>query len=110
MTVILAVVPLGARRLSFPGSSLRLRCGENDSQREAATQEPPSCASRQDTGHAEVAAALRHPRLTSGTTLSHYCGDDKQQEGVSGYLIDPDKTVIKSYASSDIQTCNDMCH
>lgn len=61
----------GACYLSLPGSSLRQRCGENDSQREAATQEPPSCAGRQDTGHAEVAAALRRPKHTSGKALSH---------------------------------------
>ena len=65
------VLPPGACGLSLPGSSLRLRRGENDSQREAATQEPPSCASRQDAGDAEVAAALRRPEHTSGTALSH---------------------------------------
>lgn len=65
----LCVVSSGACSLSLPGASIRLRCGQNDSQREAAAQKPPSRASRQNAGHAQVAAALWHPKLPSGTVL-----------------------------------------
>lgn len=87
-------VPSGTGCLSLPGSSLRLRSGENDSQREAATQEPPSSASRLDAGHAEVAAALRCPKHTSGTIKPHVTvmiHDEKHQAGVLGHMLELEK-------------------
>lgn len=94
MTLRVCGVPSGAGCLSLSGSSLRLRSGENDPQREAATQEPPSSASGHDTGHAEVAAALRCPEHTSGTTQPHVTvmiHDEKRQAGVLGHMLELEK-------------------
>lgn len=68
--ISVAVFPSGACHLALPGSPVGVCRGEDDPQREAAAQEPPSCASRQDPGHAEVAAALRLPEHASGTPPS----------------------------------------
>lgn len=67
----ICVLCSGAGCCSLPGSSLGLRCGENDSQWKAAAQEPPPCASRQNSGYAQVAAPLWQPEQTFGTHLSH---------------------------------------
>lgn len=65
----------GASRLSVPGSSLRLRRGEDDPQRAPPPPEPPPRPGGRDDGHAQVAAALRRAQRPAGTYAAAAASD-----------------------------------